>query len=159
MYGHTNVTQLVLDHPEEDAKILVKGAFERTQGIKQYHEEGRQIMGKTGVSLGSYGESIYVDISESPDEDKTPIEVTAEKEVQMNVTANAEKYKRRFVDELDSLRDEPIEEVYEEIQQDVSAGSKEVENESDLSNGSSIVGVVMVITFLFFMIMMFAMMP
>jgi hypothetical protein len=151
------MTQLVLDCSEDDARILIKGAFERTKGIKQYHEEGRQIVGKTGLSLGSYGEKIYVDISESPKRNQTPIEITAEKEVEVNGTANAEKYKRRFIDEIGSLRKFPIEQVYQMLQRDMSSGTKEVTSRSGLRNGSDMVAVVMISTFIAFILLMFIM--
>ena len=131
------MTQLILDHPENDARILIKGAFERTRGIKKYDEKGRQVVGKTGISLKNYGENIYVDISESPDENQTPIEITAKKEVEINITANAQKYKRRYINELDSIRQKPIEDVYDIIQQDISGGTKEVADESEVNHSPS----------------------
>lgn len=156
----TGMTQLVLDYSEGDARILVKAAFERTRGIKQYHESSRQIVGKTGMGIGSYGESVFVDFSESENPNRTPVDVRAEKEVEMNITANAEKYRRRFLDELERLRGQSIADVSAQMQEEVTAGnSKEVADSSQLSNGSSNVVVVMILVFVFFMFMMFVMLP
>lgn len=104
------MTEIVLQQSHEDAKELVKEAFENTRGISEYHDGGRQIVAKTGVSfprvLWSYGESIYVDFSESTNANQTRIDVWAEKEVSINIGANPERYKRRFLRELDSLREQ-----------------------------------------------------
>lgn len=130
------MTRLVLEHPKGDAEMLIKRAFERTGGIKKYSQKGRQIVGKTGAGLTSWGENVYVDISESPDENQTPIEVTAKKEVELNVTANAQKYKRSFIKQLESVRQRPIEDVRDIFEQVADDSKKNVSDTTNRSNFS-----------------------
>jgi hypothetical protein len=101
------VTRLQLDASIKESKDMVLKALERTDGINQYQESKHQIVGKTGVSfprvLWSYGENIYIDFSETQFS-KTEIEVSAEKEISVNIGSDPQKFKRRFLDELDSVR-------------------------------------------------------
>lgn len=112
------MTQLQLDCSTEDAKELVKEAFRRTQGISSIEQEGYQVVGKTGVSfprvLWSYGENIYVDFSDPTEDETVPIEVWAEKSIWTNITADPQKFKRRFLGELEDIRGRPIEELQQE---------------------------------------------
>jgi len=112
------MTQLQLDCSTVDAKELVTEAFRRTQGISSIEQEGYQVVGKTGVSfprvLWSYGENIYVDFSDPTEEGKTPIKVWAEKSIWTNITADPQKFKRRFLGELEEIRGQPIEELQQE---------------------------------------------
>lgn len=87
--------------------MIIK-AFEQTDGISKIKENEFQVVGKTGMSfprvLWSYGETIYVDISESQDENKTPISVRGESKVAINIGSNPDKFKRRFLDEINKIR-------------------------------------------------------
>jgi hypothetical protein len=102
------MTELVLNHPIHKARDLIVRALERTDGISEVNESDFQVVGKTGISfprvLWSYGETIYVDLSESQDENKTPISVSGEKNVAINIGSNPDKFKRRFLEELDQIR-------------------------------------------------------
>jgi len=102
-----------LDYTREQARILVKEALRRTRGISVITESQYQIVGKTGISfpriLWSWGEKIYVDISDTESENRVMISVWAEKTVWMNIFANPEKFKRRFLHVLEQLRGQPIE--------------------------------------------------
>lgn len=109
------MTNLSLDCTLEEARKIVKEAFWRTKGIKSVEESRRQIVGKTGISfprvLWSYGEKVYVDFSDSTDGGEIPIEVTAEKSIWMNIGASPQKYKREFLNELETVRTNPKTEV------------------------------------------------
>ena len=112
------MSQLQLECSTEDARELVKEAFRRTEGISTIEQEGYQIVGKTGVSfpriLWSYGENIYVDFSDPTEDGEVPIEVWAEKSIWTNITADPQKYKRRFLGELENIRGESIEKLQKE---------------------------------------------
>jgi len=109
------VTRLLLDCTLEEAQEVVKEAFWRTEGIGSIEESSRQIVGKTGISfprvLWSYGENIYVDFSDPSDGGEIPIEVTAEKSIWTNITASPQKYKRQFLNALDTVRENPTAEI------------------------------------------------
>lgn len=154
------MTSLVLEHDRDDAKTLVKAAFERTRGIKQYHDDGHRIVGKSGMGLGSYGEKVTVEIPERQSgEGETMVNVSAEKEVSVNVTANPDKYKSRFLSELDMFRDYDVESVKDTMSARLnSENTKEVRNAGDLRDGSSSMGLVMVATMILVALMMFFMM-
>lgn len=159
------MTTLVLECSREDAKALVKSAFEMTPGIKQYHDDGPRIVGKTGMSIGSYGESIIVDVPEAQsNETETMISVTADKEVSVNITANPEKYKSRFLSKLQKLRQHDVEDALDVVGKHVTAdNSKEVGSANELREGTSSVSTVMIVmlilSLLFTFMMMAAMMP
>jgi len=109
------MTRLLIDRPPDQTRALVVKAFQETEGITEIAGEGRQIIAKTDISLPrvlwSYGETVYVDLSDPNKEGQTPIEVWAEKALWTNVGANPEKFKRRFLKEVDRLRDIPPEEL------------------------------------------------
>lgn len=152
------MSTLNLEYSREDTKTLVKLAFEHTQGIDTYHDNGLRIVGKTGFSFSSYGEIITVEIPETQSSDEeTMISITSEKEVSMNVTANPQKYEDRFLMTLNSMRGRPVDELLEEYGDTVTAsGSKEVTSPDQQADGSSKLGLVMVAIFLmmfFFMLM------
>lgn len=155
------MTSLVLQYPRQEARTLIKAAFENTRGIKQYHDDGHRIVGKTGMGIGSYGETITVDIPEAQsNETETMITVTAEKDVSMNVTANPDKYMSRFLEQLETFRGHDIDHVLDVLGKDMTPEeSKEVDSVDELSDGSSSMGkvmLVMLIFFLFFNFMIFA---
>jgi len=50
-----------LERSLPDTIDTAKLAFELTDGIETYHQSGNRIVGKTGVSFGSYGETVVVD--------------------------------------------------------------------------------------------------
>jgi hypothetical protein len=113
-----HMTDLRLEYPPDEARELVKEAFRRTEGISSIEDSTHQIVGKTGVSfprvLWSYGESVYVDFSDPAEDGAVPIEVWADKSVWMNIGADPEKFKRRFLEALEDVRDRPIEDLQNE---------------------------------------------
>lgn len=106
------MTEIIIDDSLDETRQKVINAFDGTDGIRKYQSSQYQVVGETGVSfprvLWSYGETVYVDLSETGNTNETKIEVRAEKEVPINIGANPEKYKRRFLDELNTLRDQSI---------------------------------------------------
>lgn len=116
----SDMTNLLLDYSPEEAQKVMKEAFRRTEGIIRVEEGSYQLVGKTGIQfprvLWSWGENVYVDFSDQTDDGKIPIEVWADKAIWMNIGANPEKFKRRFLDELKEVREQPIEELpYEPV--------------------------------------------
>jgi hypothetical protein len=106
------MTEPTLDYTEDDARLIIKAAFEGTSRIKKYTEQGQSITGETGLGLMSYGANITVDISEHPtDPNKTPITVRGEKKVPINITNDHNKTKAQFIEILNSLRGYPIEDI------------------------------------------------
>jgi len=114
----SDMTNLLLDYSPEEAQKVMKEAFRRTEGIIRVEEGSYQIVGKTGIQfprvLWSWGENVYVDFSDQTDNGKIPIEVWADKAIWMNIGSNPEKFKRRFLDELKEVREQPIEELPDE---------------------------------------------
>jgi hypothetical protein len=156
-----NMASVVLNYPRSDAMTVIKAAFENTRGIEEYHDNGFRIVGKSGGGLASYGEKVTVEIPENQsDAEETMISVTSSKEVSANITANPDKYESRFLTELNKLRDKELEEVLELMNQQMNPSqSKEVNNETELSDGSSKMVKVMIavaIMFFFFQFMIFA---
>lgn len=146
------MTSIVLKYDRRDAKTLVKAAFERTEGIETYYDDGYRIIGKTGSRVGlidsSYGERVIVEIPENQTSHaETMITVTAEREVDVNVTADPEKYKSRFLSELDLFRGHPVDHVLRTFDDD--HRSKEVFTQADQTDGRSMLWVVLAIIGLF----------
>ncbi|MGB9965402.1 hypothetical protein [Halobacterium hubeiense] len=159
------MTTLTLDYPREDARTIVKAAFENTRGIKQYNDDGHRVIGKSGMGLASYGEQVTVEIPENQaSKGQTMISVTAEKEVSMNITANPDKYKSRFLQELENLRGRQIDTILDGMSEKMDPEqSKEVSSSGELRDGSSSMGIVMIVmmvlSVLFMFVMMAAIMP
>lgn len=153
------MTAITLQYNRDDAKTLVKAAFERTEGIETYYDDGYRIIGKTGSRVGlvnsSYGERVIVEVPENQASDEeTMITVTAEKEVDMNVTADPEKFKSRFLNELDLFRGHPVDHVLRTFDDD--HRSKEVFSQAEQTDGRNLLWVVLAIIglFMFFSIFM-----
>jgi hypothetical protein len=103
------MAELVLNCSERESLELIKTALENTEGVSEYFSEGRQVVAKTTVGfpriLWSYGEKLFIDISDSTNDNQTIVEISAEKEVWLNIGANPEKFKRKFISEADRIRD------------------------------------------------------
>jgi hypothetical protein len=154
------MTEIILDKTLDEAQETVIHAFDRTEGIEKYQKSQHQVVGETGVSfprvLWSYGENVYVDLSETGESDKTKIDVRAEKEVSVNIGANPEKYKRRFLDELNALRELPTER--NQSSPAVSTADTDVEMEEGSGDGTSTLAVIVLVTMAIFFGMWFLMM-
>lgn len=147
----SDVFSIDVEYPRDEAVLLVKAAFERTDGVKQYHDDGDRVLAKTRVGVTSWGEQVVVEYSEQPaGERRTTLSVDSGRELWTNVTANPQRYEARFLDELEALRGRDAEEFRESLDRRSSAGlSKEVASAGELRNGWSIaVGVVLLVTLL-----------
>ena len=146
--GHNHkertVTELTLDHTEDDAKLLIKAAFENTPRIKKYTDQGQSIVGETGLGLMSYGANITVDISEHPiNPNKTPISVRGEKKVFFNITNDHNKTKARFIEALNGLRKYPIEDVVDVLSEQMGVKTNVTTPKDDMKadgSGLTVVG-------------------
>lgn len=138
------MTSLILNCDRSDAKLMVKAAFERANGITQYYDDGHRIIGKSGTSFHSYGESVIVEVPEmQTNKTKTMIHVSADKEVSLNVTANPERYKSIFLSELEIIREQDVNRIKSLLSENIDAkNTKEVRRASDLRDGSSTLGVI-----------------
>jgi hypothetical protein len=126
-----DMTTLMLDYPRGEAKTLVKLAFENTDPIETYFDAGPKIIGKTGPRMralgGSYGEVVTVKIPEvQPNEDKTKAEVTSERAVGFNWTADPDKIESEFMNELNEGRGHDVDDLLEMNGNINSATTKEV---------------------------------
>lgn len=146
------MTSINLGYNREDAKTLIKFAFENTRGIKTYNDSGTKIIGKTGASLGSYGEKVVVAIPENQAyHDQTTVNIHSEKEVDMNITANPQKYESRFLGSLNELRGYSIQELFNSNQNNITESTtKEVASANDQAGGKSLLIVVVIIVFIMF---------
>ncbi len=159
------MTTLILKYPRGGTKELVKSSFESTKGIKQYNDGGSRIVGKTGMSLWSYGESVTVEIPiNQTSETETMISVTADKEVAMNITANPDKYKSRFLSELENIREYSTGNTHNiERKHTRSVNTKEVSSANELRDGTLsaiiVISITLILCFIFANIIIIAVMP
>lgn len=130
------MTQLVLECAEPDARLLIKGALERTKGIKKVSESDYRITGKTGLRLTSNGEKVEIDFNETEDPMKTVVDVRGEKAVEINVTAKPERYKRRFLENLNELRKKPTADALDELASDGDSQTEGLQSESTRESSS-----------------------
>lgn len=150
------MTALSLNYPPDEAKVLVKAAFELTDGIKTYYDSGSQITGKTGGDFLSYGESVTVEISDQAREnEQTHVAIHAAREVDINVTSDPDRYKARFLSHLNNLRGEPVEEVLDQMESHLQTHqTKEVTTETDQASGKDKLVAVFVLILIFTLCMM-----
>lgn len=131
------MTTVMLDYPRNEAKTLVKLAFENTDTIRTYFDAGPKVIGKTGphrvgVFSLSYGEKLLVEIPEvQPDENKTRIEVSAERAYSFNLASDSDNLESEFMNELNAGRGADIEDLLEANRDINSKTSKEVSSPSD----------------------------
>jgi hypothetical protein len=94
---------VTLDRSREDARLLVAAALERTDDISQYHVGEDRAVGKTGVSLFSWGERVVVEVT-GVGPDQTELAVAGEREVWTNITSRPGSVESDFLDQLRDLR-------------------------------------------------------
>jgi hypothetical protein len=143
-----------LERSLPDTIDTAKLAFELTDGIETYHQSGNRIVGKTGVSFGSYGETVVVDCKTLSEEDpRTLVTVVGERSVDVNITANPDKYVQRYLGSLRTLETEPMADVLRLADDHIADnGSKEVTSADQQADGSWLLYVVVAGTlFLFFL--------
>ncbi|GAB7118148.1 hypothetical protein [Natrinema pallidum] len=153
------MTAVTIPHPREDAKTVVKAAFEDCSDIDTYFDDGIRITGKTGASLGlitsSYGEKVIIEVPENQaSETETMVSVTGEKEVSANIGADPEKYISRVIKSINDIKGKDIDVIIEVLDENnVSENSKEVRNEADQAGGKGILILVMVLIMFFVFLM------
>lgn len=97
---------LSIKRNHDETRRMVKYAFEQTEGIRTYYDNGDTIVGKTKYRLGSYGESVTVSFHDV-DEQETMITVTSDREVSINITANPQRYEERFIRSIIDIKNTP----------------------------------------------------
>lgn len=137
----------------DDARIPVKGAFELLEDVDTYHEDERGVVtGKTGFRFGllvsSYGESIVADLREV-DPGTTEVTVRGERNVDVNVGANPDRYVHEYVRTLEMLADYPTSDLVDLLDQRTAAHTKEVQSPRDQTDGSVLLIVVLLLLLLF----------
>lgn len=128
------MTTIVLEYPVDETRELVKAAFENTEEIAQYHDDGNEIVGKTGPQATNSGSIVTVTIAhDESSEDETVIVVDAEREIATQPTAKPDQRKSEFVQQLDAVGSKGIAASYEETDgPSPTNASKEVENPDEL---------------------------
>lgn len=162
------MTTVVLEHPREDAKTVIKAAIERMSSIDAYTDEGQRIVGQQEASLtGGNGARLTIDVPEMQESDsKTVVEINAEKEVAIDMATNPEDIKSEFLDLVNNLRNKDIDSLLQEISEDINPDeSKEVsssasfgDNETTMAKRFAIIFVVMMVFTIFFGVVMTAVM-
>jgi hypothetical protein len=145
------MTRIQLDRGERDSVRVVKAALEQMDSIDEYCEEGSQIIAKTTVDfpriLWSYGETIYIDIHESNTPTTTPIEITAEKDIILNIGSNPQQFKRRLTDIINRRRQKPTPDPSRQTLH------KEVRTSQNLTRGNTRLLYTIIATMLLFLVL------
>lgn len=164
------MTELVINHPREDTKTVVKASVETMSSVDSYADQGQRIVAKQEASvMGGNGARLIIDVPEmQAQNDRTVIDVTAEKEVAIDMATDAEDIKSEFLSVINDLREWEIDELLEEMSRRVSPeASKEVASSREFGDTQSTMGarfilifvVMTVFTLLFGLMMTAAMMP
>lgn len=164
------MTTVALEHSREDAKTIIKASLEQMGSIDAYTDEGQRIVGQQEASLmGGNGARLIVDVPEMQEsEDKTVVEVTAEKEVAIDMATNPEDIKSEFLDIVNKLRQKGVNTLLDEMNRKMSPDeAKEVTSSESFGDAQSTIGkrfviifvVLMVFTLLFGVMMTAMMMP
>lgn len=161
------MTTVALEHSREDTKTIIKASIERMSSIDAYTDEGQRIVGQQEASLtGGNGARLTIDVPEMQEsEDKTVVEVNAEKEVSIDMATNPEDIKSEFLNILNKLREEDIDTLLEKMSEEIAPNeSKEVTSSESFGDSQATIGKRFIISFIvimlftiFFGIMMTAM--
>ncbi|WP_241430141.1 hypothetical protein [Halovivax asiaticus] len=164
------MTRISLEQPRDDAKTILKASLELTDAIDAYTDDGQRIVGKQNASVfGGNGARLIVEIPEMQEKDKeTVVEVTAEKNVAIDMATSPEDIKSDFLNVVNNLRRKDPEDVLDNLSKRMSpSDSKEVGSSNGFGNDAATMGkgfainyiVVMVFMVLFTFFMMAMMMP
>lgn len=148
------MTSLAIEHPREDAKMIIKASMEYMDSIDAYTDEGQRIVGKQEASLtGGNGARLIVDVPEMQESDeKTVVEANAEKEVSIDMATNPEDIKSEFLNKVNHIRKQDMDEVVDQVEKDVSPeSSKEVACSENFGDNQATMGKRFVITFVVIM--------
>jgi hypothetical protein len=158
--------QLLLEYPEDEARLLVRSAFEQHRRIKKYKERKYHIAGNTGAGLASWGVKIIVNFPETDKIEKTPVTIESNRNVSINVTANKTKLEHEFMNHIDGLRGYSAEDIRKHKKDQEGKGgtkeistnySKETVNEQNNTRRGSINSYAIKFMFAFFIFIMLVM--
>lgn len=125
-----------LDCSEAEARTRVKAAFEGMGAVKAYHERDSEILGKTGVTLRSYGYALPVTF-EAAEGSGTTVDVSAKTEPEWTITGSPARYEARFASELEAVDEGDVERLRERLDEDDDEpATKEVRNGAALPYGT-----------------------
>jgi polyribonucleotide nucleotidyltransferase len=153
------VTGITIPHSRSDTKIIVKAAFEISNGIKTYYDDGTRVTGKSGTSFGllasSYGEQIIVEIPDyQPSETETMVSVTGKKEVSANIGADPEKYVSQVINNINKIKNKDVDTILEVLDnKNVTQNSKEVSHINEQAGGKGVLILILIAIFFFVFIM------
>jgi hypothetical protein len=164
------MTKLVLNHSREDTKTVIKATIEKMSSIDAYTDEGQRIVGQQEASLmGGNGARLIVDVPEMQEHnEKTTIEVNAEKQVSIDMATNPEDIKSDFLNIINNIRDQDIDDLLDDMSKEMAPEeSKEVDSSGGFGDFQSTLGkrfiimfvVLMIFTMLFGIMMTAVMMP
>lgn len=145
------MTRVVIQQPRDDAKTLVMASLEQVDAIDAYADEGQRLVGKQAASVfGGNGARLVVEIPElQGDPHRTVLEVSAEKEVPMDMATDASAIEADLLDVLNELRGRDPDAVLAEMSQQMRpADSKEVASLEGVGDVESAMGKRFVVTFL-----------
>lgn len=154
------MTTIALEHPRDDSKTIIKASLEHMSSIDAYTDEGQRIVGQQEASvMGGNGARLIVDVPEMQEsEDRTVIEVSAEKEVAIDMATNPEDIKSEFLDIVNGIRDRDVDDLLDELSQEMSpVESKEVSSSDRFGDAQSAIGARFVIMFVLMMLFTFMM--
>jgi len=158
------MTSLILPYERENAKTVVKATFEMVDGVDNYVDEGQRVVGKQDASLmGGNGAKVTVDVPEvQSNEDSTEISVSAEKNVQIDMSTDEGELESEFLTIVNTLREKEFEEILDAMDGHVDASNtKEVTSAAEFGNDQSTLGlrfIVMFVLIMLFTLMMTAVM-
>jgi sensor c-di-GMP phosphodiesterase-like protein len=143
------MTTVALEHHRVDAKLIIRASMERMISVDAYTDEGQRIVGKQEASvMGGNGARLIVDVPEMQEtDDQTVVEVTAEKEIAIDVVTNPEDMKSEFLDSVNDLRQKDVDMIREKMNQHISpAESKQVASSGTFEDTQSTIGKRFIIT-------------
>lgn len=130
--------QRVVDYTPEDAKTVIEAAFEQSTGIKKYGSYDTKVVGKTGMSLGSWGEEVTVSFAETDGGDMTRVIVGSDPKISINVTSRPEWYEKEFLDQFDALCGYEVEDIVDHINEHERDGQSSFTSETTAKSTSGI---------------------
>lgn len=149
------MTSIALEYAREDAKTIIKASMELMNSIDAYTDEGLRIVGKQEASItGGNGAKLTVDVPEMQEhDDKTVVEVNAEKNVSIDMATDPEDIKSEFLTIINDVRQKGVDGLLDEMSQEMSPKeSKEVASSKNFGDNQSVMGKRFIIIFVVFMI-------
>jgi hypothetical protein len=148
------MTSVVLEYPRDEAKTIIKASIEQTSSIDAYTDETQRIVCQQEASLtGGNGARLTVDIPEMQEnENKTRIEISAEKEVAIDMATNPEDIKSDLLNNLNRIRGGDIDDIVERTANSMTPqSSKEVSSSNEFGSNETTMGKRFIIMFVVLM--------